>query len=169
MGTKKKPIAWILAGFYFLWGFVGQPLWNVNLERLAEKNGADTTLIGFAPLTWLQDFVSYLPSSFAAGFVTGALIFAYWDNVISLVRRTPQQEPEPKRLPDFRAWIGNMWPDFSYENRSIELYMNIINVGDAPFKLKKPQGEVVLRCAQGRHRLTGPRFSSAAEDFHQRG
>lgn len=120
-------------------------------------------------MTWLENLWSYLPSSFAAGFVTGALIFAYWDNIMSFIRRMPKIEAPEEPKQDFRAWIGCMRPNFDCSQRTIDLWVSIINVGDASFRLKKPEGHVILRAGRSRYRLTSPRFSTASEDLHSRG
>jgi hypothetical protein len=80
MEVKRKPTALVLAGLYFAWELVGRPIWNLNVERVAEEGQFDTTLVEGAPvLEWAARALDYLPHSFPAGFVAGAIIFAYWD------------------------------------------------------------------------------------------
>jgi hypothetical protein len=156
---KRKQTAWWLAGAYFVWTLVIQPIWNLNIEKLAEKNGVDGMVAEFAPMTWLQNIWSYLPSSFAAGFVAGALIFSYWDNIVAFVRNGRGKKPER----DMRVWIGNMWPHFDPEHRTIELWLSLVNVGTEPLRLVRPQGMVKITSAGGTFELRNPRFQDTLD------
>lgn len=153
MQIKRKPTATILFTAYVLWSGIIQPVWNLNIEKAAERQNLDTALIdGGAVMDWLRWFASYVPSSFGLGFVTGALIFAYWDNITGFVRRRGGVNLKP----DMRAWIGNMRPTFDPENNKIELWISVINVGDATFTIKRVEGSVTVKTMDGEFILTDP-------------
>lgn len=145
MQINKKPAAWGIAGLWAFVEFVAKPIWNLNIERLAEQSQIDDTLAEFSPLTWLQEAASYLPSSFTAGFVAGALIFAYWDNLRAFYLKASGKLP----LPDMRVWTGNMVPYFDKKKGEMELYIYLMNVGDVDFVRASVSGSVNLRTAEG--------------------
>lgn len=151
MQIKRKPTAIGLAVAYLLWEALVQPIWNLNLERVAEQNKIDGTLAGFAPVTWLREIGAYLPSSFAAGFVVGALIFAYWDNIVAKFRRyilrKPDGETEDEEEEDQRLWIGNVeaYAPNIYGDGRFLIFVTLLNIGPRVVRLKRVQGAAIAR------------------------
>lgn len=164
---KRKQTAWWLVGSYVVWTLVIQPIWNLNIERAAEKGGVDGVVAEFAPMTWVREIWSFLPSSFAAGFVAGALIFSYWENIVGFIRGVGGKKPDR----DMRVWIGNMWPHFDPEHRTIDLWITLVNVGTEPLKLVRPQGLIKITSAGGSYELSRPRFQQSPDEgvFYSRG
>ncbi len=146
MQLKKKRTAWWLAGAIFAWQFVGQPLWNLNVERVAESAEIDTTLARFSPMTWLAEIAAYLPNSFATGFAVGALIFAYWDTILAWSRRRFRKQGE---LPDMRVWVGTIVPYIERKERQLTLWFHMVGIGDVPVKIADISGRVVWRGNNG--------------------
>ncbi|PWG03647.1 hypothetical protein [Sphingosinicella humi] len=165
MEIKRKPTALLLAGAYGVWELFAKPIWNLNVERVAERGNIDDALLGAGRMSdVIASIASYLPSSFGLGFVAGAVIFAYWDNVAAWGRRLRGREARP----DMRAWIGNMWPHFDPENRNFELWISLINVGDVPLQLKRLEGTAKIVSMGGTFDLTEPRFHQKLDAFIER-
>lgn len=93
---KRKWTAVILAGSYILLEWVFRPIWNLNVERIAEHGKFDTTLVEGVPvLEWIGRFLAFLPQSFLAGFVTGAVVFAFWDTWWGWLSRSKKEPAIP--------------------------------------------------------------------------
>jgi len=151
MGNKKRPVALVLAGLYAIWQVFIQPIWNLNIERLAEKEKIDTTLSNWDRLMdTLWAVGSYIPKSFPLGFVLGALIFAYWDVIIALGRKYILRKPDAPAGEErpLRAWLGRMVPFFE-EDDSITLMLWVINVGTVPFRFGVISGEIKFTYVAG--------------------
>lgn len=155
MEIKRKPTAWAVLGIYVVWTGIVQPIWNLNIERAAEKRKLDTALIdGGAVMEWLRWLASYVPSSFGLGFALGALIFAYWDALIPYFRRYVRgqqlQSTDALTVPSVRAWVGTMSVHFDRARISKEgcaqLYLTVINVGDTPFRIGAVKGCAIFDC-----------------------
>ncbi len=144
MEIKKRPVAIGALIALGAWELILQPLWNLNVERLAESQKMDRALSGGAVMDWLYSIVSYVPSSFGVGFVTGALIFAYWDSLVPLIlRRTPQSASK------LSAWVGSISPSFDRETHKVSLFFRIINHGKVPFKIASVEGKAAIKSMDG--------------------
>ncbi len=146
MQIKRRPAAIALAVAYGLWTVVIQPLWNLNLERLAEKQKLDTTLAnGSGLMEWLTWFVGYVPSSFGLGFVTGALIFAYWDLIASTFNRHILRRTVEIAAPEIKAWVGSISVTIKEKEPGMaHIFLEVLNWGEVPFKLSKLRGNIVM-------------------------
>lgn len=147
MEIKKKPAAWVLVAVYGFWELVAQPLWNLNLERLAESQKLDRTLSRGGLMDWFHWFVSYVPSSFGLGLVTGSLIFAYWDLISAwfnrAVMRSPEPVAEPEEPADFRAWVGCMTPYFDRGEPALpRLFIDAVNCGECAWRVASLSGNI---------------------------
>ncbi|HUF88162.1 MAG TPA: hypothetical protein VMM59_12330, partial [Thermohalobaculum sp.] len=67
---------------WILWELVGQPIWNLNVERLAEQREIDGALRdnlpsigGITVPSVVIEWVDYLTGPFLTGFVIAAAIF----------------------------------------------------------------------------------------------
>lgn len=147
MSIKKKPVAIVIAAIYCLWTAVLQPIWNLNIERIAEAGRLDKALLGWRALPeQFASLVAYLPHSFGLGFVVGALIFAYWDQIATvarryIVRRHPQEILAES--PSIRAWVGNMLANFDPETPNVfQLAITLLNIGDVPFSVSRVTGQI---------------------------
>lgn len=146
MQIKRRPTALGIAGAYFLWEVVVQPIWNLNLERLAEQEKIDTTLArGGSLMDTLRAAVEYIPSSFGLGFVIGALIFAYWDAIVPMFQRHVLRK---ERDLDLRAWVGTIVP-YLEDDSTITLRISIIGVGQVPFRIDRVEGHIWLKHDRG--------------------
>lgn len=87
MHVRSKPlIVIVLAILFVLWELIGQPLWNLNVERVAEHQEIDEVLRDALPTLSegtmsdsAVEWIDYLTGPFFTGFVLGALIFGFWD------------------------------------------------------------------------------------------
>ncbi|WP_066817982.1 hypothetical protein [Sphingomonas mali] len=151
MGNKKRPVALVLAALYAVWQVFVQPVWNLNIERLAEKEKIDTTLSNWDRLMdTLWAIGAYVPKSFPLGFVVGALIFAYWDAIIAAVRKYILRKPDApiEGGSPLRAWLGRMVPFFE-EDDSILLMLWVINLGTVPFRFGVVSGDIKFTYVAG--------------------
>lgn len=151
MGNKKRPVALVLAVLYVLWQVFIQPIWNLNIERLAEKEKIDTTLSNWDHLMdALWAIGAYIPKSFPLGFVIGALIFAYWDAIVAGVRRHILRKPDiaPVDEQTIRAWVGRMTPFFE-DDDSVSMMITVINVGSMPFRFGVVSGNIKFTFVAG--------------------
>lgn len=154
MEIKKRPTALALFVGYLVWDLVIKPIWTLNIERLAERQNLDSTLSNGGVMDWIYWLSGYVPSSFGLGFVTGGVIFAYWDSILVAIRRraSPQIEPQQvKAKPDIRAWVGNMVPYFDLkEDGYAKLRISIIGVGHTPFRVSSVTGNIEMKYVRGR-------------------
>jgi hypothetical protein len=157
----RKKTALILTGIYVLVEWVIKPLWNINVERAAEAGEIDKALLGTVPiLTWLLDI---LPRSFPAGFVIGALLFAYWDSIRDFIsrrlgRQAPEAPhetvfPEAKGEPEIIAWVAAVDFDLVRSDHAT-ITIKCVNLGDVPFRLGPIRGCLRLTYQVGQ---VGPR------------
>ncbi len=146
MEIKKRPTAAVIGGAILAWQLVLQPIWNLNVEKFAEQNNLDTTLSGGSIMTSVSALFDFLPSSFATGFAVGALIFAYWDWLASAVRRKVRPSSELGRV---RAWAANLSPSMDQKAGTISIWMQVICVGDLPFRIAGVEGTISLKADNG--------------------
>ena len=167
MQIKKKPTAVAVAVAYLAWEIVLQPIWNLNLERLAERQSIDTALAdGGGIMDAFRAAAEYVPSSFGLGFVVGGLLFAYWDVVTANFRAHGLRKSEA----DLRAWVGNMVPHFDVEKKGYaEIYIYLIGVGTTPFRINGVKGNILLthdngKCQRVKTKLPTPSISNNPTD-----
>lgn len=93
---KKRWVAVVLFLAWFAWDNFGKPIWNLNVEKWAERYSLDTTLRDNVPPSALYSLMEnatstagwvyyHLTGTFGLGFSLGALFFAFWDPVIRLI------------------------------------------------------------------------------------
>lgn len=146
MQIKKRPTAIWIAGALFLWSLIGQPIWNLNIERLAEKQQIDSALSEGGVMSWFNTIVSYVPNSFGLGFAAGALIFAYWDILARVFSERVLRKPV--EAPRLRPWVGRIVPHYEH-NVGLSIWIYVINVGEIPFIYKKLEGAIRLSFVNG--------------------
>ncbi|WP_157215191.1 hypothetical protein [Flavisphingomonas formosensis] len=148
MEVKKRPTALLLATAYAAWQLIIQPIWNLNVENLAQQGNVDKAFVhGRVVVTWLSDMSAYVPSSFGLGFVCGSLLFAYWDALSRRFRKHVLKRGETvlSDEPVIRAWLGNMVPHFDHEeSASPSIYLTVLNFGAIPFKIRAIEGFITL-------------------------
>lgn len=159
MEIKKKPTALILAGGYLLWDLLLKPIWNLNVERLAESRELDQTLSGGNLIAWADWLASYIPNSFGIGFVSAALLFAYWDIIQAAFRRHVLRQVIPEAVNDaaaeITAWVGCIAASFDLEKQGYAtLRLSIISVGSTPFRIAEVRGYITLKYVTGSNRRT---------------
>lgn len=165
MEIKKKPTAWGLVAALAAWELVVQPVWNLMVERVAEQKSIDRVLAESNAMTVIEDAANYLPSSFAAGFVAGALIFAYWDNIVSYWKIRRHGRP----VLDDRAWIGNQWINIDPQQKHFDLWITLINIGDVVLKMSRVEGNAVLKGGGLSHALYNSRLIGEFQGDFERG
>ncbi|HEX7856244.1 MAG TPA: hypothetical protein VF489_09025 [Sphingobium sp.] len=159
MSIKKKPVAIVITATYCLWTVVLQPIWNLNVEKIAEAGRLDKALLGWRSFPeQLSLLASYLPHSFGLGFVVGALIFAYWDQIARVVRLYVFRKDNQETLADtsaMRAWVGNMLAHFDRDKPHVfQLAISVINIGDVPFSVSHVAGQMAWSHADEDDRRT---------------
>lgn len=165
MEIKKKPTAWGLVAALAAWELVVQPVWNLMVERFAEQNSLDRVLTESDAMTVIENLASYLPSSFAAGFVVGALIFAYWDNIVTYWRIRRHGLPKL----DDRAWVANQWVNFDPQQKNFDLWITLISIGDVPLRISRVEGNAVLKAGGLTHELSNGYFVREFSDTFEKG
>lgn len=148
MQIKRKPTAWLLLAGYVVWtGFI-QPVWNLNVEHLAQKGQLDTAIDSWGrAMSVLAAIAGYIPSSFGLGFVVGALIFAYWDNIASKMRLPWKKAPETEApvKPTAGVWVGKVEPFLNnvLDEGVIKIFVSFINSGIEPVTLRGLRGHII--------------------------
>ena len=146
MRVKKKPTAWIFAGAALVWQLIIQPLWNLSVEHWADSGGFALLFSSWqSAMTGAGAIGQYLPSSFIMGFAVGGLLFAYWDSIITGVRRLfGRHDP----LVEMRAWAGTIVPYLDEQTRTLTLWFDVISVGLTPIKIGATSGTITLKLVE---------------------
>jgi hypothetical protein len=158
MQVKKKPTAWVLATLFAIWQLVVQPIWNLNVEKVAEHDGLDGALVRWrSGMSAAWSLAQYVPSSFGLGFVCGGLIFAYWDTAVAWFRRRVLKKdsalPSPESV-EIKAWLGEASVSLSESDPSqLRLFLRVLNWGTAAFKVSRVEGSMVLGHDNGFNRM----------------
>lgn len=157
MELKRKPAALVVAVIVIGWQAVGQPLWNLNVERWAEQRNLDTTLTnGHTSMSALWGFFDYIPSSFSLGFAIGGLLFAYWDAIVLAFRRhILRHAPKAADAPEPKVWAGDITAVFDQKEPSrARVIIRALNWGQVPFTLSAFRGHMTMTHDNGSGRKT---------------
>ena len=154
MGIKRKPAAIALACGFIAWQLIGQPIWNLNIERIAEKGEFDKALVDSSVVSWLTWFWSYLPGSFGLGFAAGALIFAYWDSIASALPFLKPADPTKSLKPVLvTVHFADLDLRFLDDEGVIYFHIAVSNVGNELASFKEITGTVPVEIVDQNKKL----------------
>ncbi|MDB5710787.1 MAG: hypothetical protein JWL96_2857 [Sphingomonas bacterium] len=153
MQSKRKPTALILAIVVAVVQWIIKPLWDSYLQNTVQPAKLGATVGWQTVIHTFWAIVAYIPNSFSVGFVTGALIFAYWDTIIPAFRRHVLRKAAPEiadARDGLRAWVGSIV--FSVDEKdegNASLTLRVINFGNVPFSIRSLSGHTILKHDDG--------------------
>jgi hypothetical protein len=130
---RRRWVALTLFFAWLVWDQAFQPILNLNVERWAEKEGADRLLVERAPglmsaldhilSEYVAPFLAFILGDFGFGFVIGALLFSLvdWPAVASWIkRRRATSTVTPPSATDSEFMIrGTKASDITFEHAMI--------------------------------------------------
>jgi hypothetical protein len=161
---RRRWVALTLFLAWLVWDQAFQPILNLNIERWAEKEGADRLLVERAPglmsaldyilSEYVAPFLAFILGDFGFGFVTGALLFSLvdWPAVASWIkRRRTESKVTPPSIADSDFMIrAAKASDVTFEHALITGVDQLADLSDSKLTIR------------GSH-LRGPREPAEAE------